>query len=66
MFKLNEKEYDESKISKEGQIALSRLQQIQTDQNKIRVKFDHNEILIKHYMDILQEEIQSNAKVDNK
>jgi hypothetical protein len=62
MFKINEKEYDESKISKEGQIALSRLQQIQTDQNKIRVEFDHNEILIKHYMDILKEEIQSNAK----
>jgi hypothetical protein len=62
MFKLNEKEYDESKISKEGQIALSRLQQIQTDQNKIRVEFDHNEILIKHYMAILNEEIQSNAK----
>ena len=66
MFKINEKEYDESKISKEGQIALSRLQQIQTDQNKIRVEFDHNEILIKHYMDILKEEIQFNAKVDNK
>ena len=62
MFKINEKEYDESKISKEGQIALSRLQQIQTDQNKIRVEFDHNEILIKHYMAILNEEIQSNAK----
>ena len=66
MFKLNEKEYDESKISKECQIALSRLQQIQTDHNKIRVEFGHNEILIKHYMDILKEEIQSNAKVDNK
>jgi len=62
MFKINEKEYDESKISKEGQIALSRLQQIQTDQNKIRVEFDHNEILIKHYMAILKEEIKSNVK----
>jgi hypothetical protein len=62
MFKLNEKEYDESKISKEGQIALSRLQQIQTDQNKIRVEFDHNEILIDHYMTILKGEVKSNAK----
>jgi len=60
MFTLDDKEYDENKISENGKMALSRLQQIQTNQNKIKLEFDHTNILIKHYMAILQKEIESN------
>ena len=62
MFKLDNKEYDESKISDKGKPALSRLQQIQASQNKITLEFEHNKILIDHYMPILKGEVKSNAK----
>jgi len=62
MFKLDNKEYDESKISDKGKTALSRLQQIQASQNKITLEFEHNKILIDHYMSILKGELKTDAK----
>jgi len=65
MFTLDDKKYDENKISENGKAALARLQQINTDQNKIKLKFEDNTILIKHYMAILQKEIKSNEEKAN-
>ena len=62
MFKLDNKEYDESKISEKGKTALSRLQHIQANQNKITLEFEHNKILIDHYMSILKGELKTDAK----
>ena len=53
MITVNNKNYDETKLSDEGKVALQNIQVLNTDQNQLKIKFQHNEILLKYYMDVL-------------
>ena len=62
MFTLDDKQYDETKLSDEGKVALNNIQVINQDQNQLKVKFSHNDILLKHYLDILKEHLPEEMK----
>ena len=62
MITIDDKQYDETKLSDEGKVALNNIQVINQDQNQLRVKFTHNEVLLKHYLDILKKHLPEEAK----
>jgi hypothetical protein len=71
MITVNEKSYDESKLSEEGKAALQNIQILNTEQNQLKIKFQHNEILLKYYMDVLtknlpEEEKEQKVKTESK
>ena len=66
MFTLDDKQYDETKLSDEGKIALQNLQVINQDSNQLRVKLTHNEVLSKHYIEILKNNLPEEEKVEEK
>ena len=66
MFTLDDKQYDETKLSDEGKIALQNLQVINQDSNQLKVKFQHNEILSKHYIEILKKNLPEEEKAEEK
>ena len=70
MITVNDKKYDETKLSDNGKVALQNIQVLNKDQNQLKIKFQHNEVLLKHYMDILTknlpEEIKEEAKTEDK
>jgi len=66
MITVNDKNYDETKLSDEGKVALQNIQVINQDQLQLKIKFQHNEVLLKHYMDILTENLPEEEKVEGK
>ena len=66
MITVNDKNYDETKLSDEGKVALQNIQVINQDQLQLKIKFQHNEVLLKHYMDILTENLPEEEKVEEK
>lgn len=64
MFTLDDKQYDENKLNDEGKIALQNLQVINQDSNQLKIKLNHNEILIKHYIDILKNNLPKEEKIE--
>jgi len=66
MFTLDDKQYDENKLNDEGKIAFQNLQVINQDQSQLKVKFTHNEVLLKHYLDILKKHLPEEEKVKEK
>ena len=62
MITIDDKKYDETKLSDEGKVALNNIQVINQDQNQLKVKFSHNDILLKHYLDILKEHLPEEIK----
>jgi len=70
MITIDDKSYDETKLSDDGKVALQNIQVINQEQNQMKVKFQHNEILQKHYVDILKqhlpEEIKEEVKSESK
>jgi len=66
MFTLDDKQYDETKLSDEGKIALQNLQVINQDSNQLKVKLTHNEVLSKHYIEILKKNLPEEEKVEEK
>ena len=62
MITIDDKKYDETKLSDEGKVALNNIQVINQDQNQLKVKFAHNDILLKHYLDILKEHLPEEMK----
>jgi len=66
MITVNDKNYDENKLSDEGKIALQNIQVLHQDQNQLKIKFQHNEVLIKHYMDILTKDLPESEKAEEK
>ena len=66
MFTLDDKQYDENKLNDEGKIALQNLQVINQDSNQLRVKLTHNEVLSKHYIEILKKNLPEEEKVEEK
>jgi hypothetical protein len=67
MFTIDEKQYDETKLSDEGKIAFQNLQVINQDSIQLKVKLNHNEVLIKHYIDIVKNHLpEEEVKEDTK
>jgi hypothetical protein len=66
MFTLDDKQYDENKLNDEGKIALQNLQVINQDSNQLKVKLTHNEVLSKHYIEILKKNLPEEKKLRRK
>ncbi len=66
MITIDDKKYDEAKLSDEGKAALSNIQGINQKQNNLRVEFSHNEILLKHYIDILTNNLPDKVREETK
>jgi len=66
MITVNDKNYDETKLSDEGKVALQNIQVLNQDQNQLKIKFQHNEVLLKHYMDILTKNLPEPEKEEVK
>jgi len=66
MITVNDKQYDETKLSDEGKVALQNIQVLNQDQNQLKIKFQHNEVLLKHYMDILTKNLPEPKKAEEK
>ena len=62
MITIDDKKYDEAKLSDDGKAALNNIQSINQKQNNLRVEFSHNEILLKHYLDILKNNLPEEVK----
>ena len=48
MITIDDKKYDETKLSDDGKGALQNIQVLTQEQNKLKVRFTNNEILMKH------------------
>ena len=66
MITIDDKKYDETKLSNDGKAALNNIQDINQKQNNLRVQFSHNEILLKHYLDILKLNLPEEVKKEKK
>ena len=64
MFTLDDKQYDENKLNDEGKVALQNLQIINQDSTQLKVKLNHNEVLLKHYIDIVKNNLPEEEKIE--
>jgi hypothetical protein len=62
MITIDNKEYDETKLSDKGKIAFSQLQQIAQKQTSLTLDFQNTQILQNHYGAILKEELPKDLK----
>ena len=62
MITIDNKEYDETKLSDKGKIALGQLQQIAQKQTSLTLDFQNTQILQNHYGAILKEELPKDEK----
>lgn len=62
MFTLDNKEYDETKLNKEGKFAYAQLQVLATKKNSVLADLNNLEILISHYSSILKKELPKEEK----
>ena len=62
MITIDNKEYDETKLSDKGKIAFSQLQQIAQKQTSLTMDFQNTQILQNHYGAILKEELPKDEK----
>jgi len=66
MFTLDEKKYDETKMNDKGQVAFVQIQNISNRRNQIAMEVDNLNVLEKHYVDILKEELPEEVKEEKK
>ena len=66
MITIDNKEYDETKLSDKGKVALSQLQQINQRQISLNMEFQNTQILQNHYGAILKEELPKDEKPKEK
>ena len=66
MITIDDKKYDETKLSDDGKAALNNIQVLTQEQNKLKVRFTNNEILMKHYLDILKSNLPEELKEETK
>jgi hypothetical protein len=57
MIKINDKEYDEKDLSEQAKIAFVNVQNLQKDNTALSLKMNNNNILIKHWSEILEKEL---------
>lgn len=61
-FNFDDKEYDSEKLSEKGKVLLGRLQIIKSKKDQLSVEFGELEILNKHYVDQLKQELPEEEK----
>ena len=68
MITIDNKEYDETKLSDKGKIAFGQLQQIAQKKTSLTLDFQNTQILQNHYGAILKEELpkDNNSKEKKK
>jgi len=66
MITIDDKKYDETKLSEDGKVALQNIQVLNQEQSKLKVRFTNNEILMKHYLDILKSNLPEELKEETK
>ena len=66
MITIDDKKYDEAKLSDDGKAALQNIQVLTQEQSKLKVRFTNNEILMKHYLDILKSNLPEELKEETK
>jgi len=57
MFKHKDKEYDETKLSEKGKVALGQLQMVKTKQSQMSIDYENLNIIASHWLKILEEEL---------
>jgi len=66
MFTLDEKKYDETKMSDKGQVSYVNIQNIANRRNQLAMEVDNLNVLEQHYVAILKEELPDEIKVEEK
>ena len=66
IFNFNKKEYDSEKLSGQGKVYLSKLQNIVAKKQNVSLEFNDLEVLQKHYSDSLQSELPKEEKEEQK
>ena len=66
MITIDDKKYDETKLSDDGKAALNNIQVLTQEQSKLKVRFTNNEILMKHYLDNLKSNLPEELKEETK
>tara|TARA_R100000734_G_scaffold7100_2_gene5862 strand:+ start:34 stop:234 length:201 start_codon:yes stop_codon:yes gene_type:complete len=66
MITIDDKKYDETKLSDDGKVALQNIQVLTQEQSNLKVTFTNNEILMKHYLDILKSNLPEELKEETK
>ena len=61
-FKFDDKDYDSDKLSEQGKIYLSKLQNISVKKNQLSLEYADCEVLQKHYTDLLKNELPKEDK----
>ena len=62
-FKFDDKDYDSDKLSEQGKIYLSKLQNINVKKNQLSLEYADCEVLQKHYTDLLKNELPKEEEV---
>ena len=62
IFNFDKKHYDSEKLSDQGKVYLSKLQNIITKKNQLSLEFTDCEVLQKHYSDLLSKELPEEEK----
>lgn len=58
MFKLDDKEYDETKLSDKGKFSFAQLQTLNQKKNAVLADLNNLDVLVSHYSSVLQEEVK--------
>jgi hypothetical protein len=62
-FKFDDKDYDSDKLSEQGKIYLSKLQNINVKKNQLSLEYADCEVLQKHYTDLLKNELPKEEEI---
>ena len=62
-FKFDDKDYDSDKLSEQGKIYLSKLQNISVKKNQLSLEYADCEVLQKHYTDLLKNELPKEEEI---
>ena len=65
MFKLDDKEYDETKLSNIGKFSFAQLQMLGQKKNDILADLNNLDVLVNHYSSILKEEVKEEVKKES-
>ena len=58
MFKLDDKEYDETKLSDKGKFSFAQLHTLNQKKNAVLADLNNLDVLVNHYSSVLQEEVK--------
>jgi|DEB0MinimDraft_4_1074332.scaffolds.fasta_scaffold37810_2 hypothetical protein len=66
IFNFDTKQYDSEKLSDQGKMYLSKLQNIVAKKQNLTLEFNDLEVLQKHYSDLLKPELPKEEKEEQK